>query len=275
MNIIDILIAIIYGIVEGISEWLPISSTGHLIILNEYLSFSEMSDEFWNLFLVVIQLGAILAVVFSFFHRLNPFGKNKEKTEKKNILRNWLLIIVGCLPAAIFGLLFDNFLDQYLYNNITVSITLIVYGIAFILIEKYNNKNPNINDINEFTWKTALIIGMAQVLALIPGTSRSGITIIAALLIGCNRISATEYSFLLSIPVMVGASLLKIVKFIILDVEVTLNEIMILLTGCVVAFAVSLFIVNFLLKFIKKHDFTFFGWYRIILGIVLILIFLI
>lgn len=275
MNIIDILIAIIYGIVEGISEWLPISSTGHLIILNEYLSFSEMSDEFWNLFLVVIQLGAILAVVFSFFHRLNPFGKNKEKTEKKNILRNWLLIIVGCLPAAIFGLLFDDFLDQYLYNNITVSITLIVYGIAFILIEKYNNKNPNINDINEFTWKTALIIGMAQVLALIPGTSRSGITIIAALLIGCNRTSATEYSFLLSIPVMVGASLLKIVKFIILDVEVTLNEIMILLTGCVVAFAVSIFIVNFLLKFIKKHDFTFFGWYRIILGIVLILIFLI
>ncbi len=275
MNFIDILIAILYGIVEGISEWLPISSTGHLIILERFVGFKEISAEFWELFLVVIQLGAIFAVVLNFFAKLFPFGKKKSPEEKKSIWKTWGLILIACIPAAVVGLLFDDLLNRYLYNEITVSITLIVYGIAFIVLEYARAKREfKITDVRSFTWKTALIIGLAQMLSLIPGTSRSGITIIAALLIGCNRSSACEFSFYLSIPVMVGASLLKMVKYLLSGATLSLNEGMILLSGCVVAFAVSLLVVNFLMKYIQKHDFKVFGVYRIVLGIVLIAIFL-
>ncbi len=275
MNFIDILIAILYGIVEGISEWLPISSTGHLIILERFLGFHDISPEFWELFLVVIQLGAIFAVVLNFFAKLFPFGKKKSAEEKKSIWKTWGLILIACLPAAVVGLLFDDLLNTYLYNEITVSITLIVYGIAFIVLEHFNAKKEfKITDVRDFTWKTALIIGAAQMLSLIPGTSRSGITILAALLIGCNRSSACEFSFYLSIPVMVGASLLKLVKYLLSGASLSLNEGMILLSGCVVAFAVSLLVVNFLMKYIQKHDFKIFGVYRIALGILLIILFL-
>jgi len=275
MNFIDILIAILYGIVEGISEWLPISSTGHLIILERFLGFHDISPEFWELFLVVIQLGAIFAVVLNFFAKLFPFGKKKNAEEKKSIWKTWGLILIACLPAAVVGLLFDDLLNTYLYNEITVSITLIVYGIAFIVLEYFNAKKEfQITDVRDFTWKTALIIGAAQMLSLIPGTSRSGITILAALLIGCNRSSACEFSFYLSIPVMVGASLLKLVKYLLSGASLSLNEGMILLSGCVVAFAVSLLVVNFLMKYIQKHDFKVFGVYRIALGILLIILFL-
>lgn len=275
MNFIDILIAILYGIVEGISEWLPISSTGHLIILERFLGFHDISPEFWELFLVVIQLGAIFAVVLNFFAKLFPFGKKKSVEEKRSIWKTWGLILIACLPAAVVGLLFDDLLNTYLYNEITVSITLIVYGIAFIVLEHFNAKKEfKITDVRDFTWKTALIIGAAQMLSLIPGTSRSGITILAALLIGCNRSSACEFSFYLSIPVMVGASLLKLVKYLLSGASLSLNEGMILLSGCVVAFAVSLLVVNFLMKYIQKHDFKIFGVYRIALGILLIILFL-
>lgn len=275
MNFIDILIAILYGIVEGISEWLPISSTGHLIILERFLGFHDISPEFWELFLVVIQLGAIFAVVLNFFAKLFPFGKKKSAEEKKSIWKTWGLILIACLPAAVVGLLFDDLLNTYLYNEIIVSITLIVYGIAFIVLEHFNAKKEfKITDVRDFTWKTALIIGAAQMLSLIPGTSRSGITILAALLIGCNRSSACEFSFYLSIPVMVGASLLKLVKYLLSGASLSLNEGMILLSGCVVAFAVSLLVVNFLMKYIQKHDFKIFGVYRIALGILLIILFL-
>ena len=275
MNIIDILYAILYGIVEGITEWLPISSTGHMIILNDYVKFNQISPEFFELVLVVIQLGAILAVIVSFFHKLFPFGKNKTEVEKKEIWKTWGLILIACLPAAIIGLLFDDLLDKYLYNKLTVSITLIIYGILFIVVEYFTSKKEvTKEEVRNFTWKTALIIGGAQVLALIPGTSRSGVTILSALLIGCSRSSACEFSFYLSIPIMFGASLLKGVKFFLKGATLSLNEGMILLVGCLIAFLVSLFIVKFLMKYIKKHDFKVFGYYRIVLGIVLIILFL-
>ena len=271
MNLTDIIIAIIYGLVEGITEWLPISSTGHLIILNDFLSFKEVNPSFFELFLVVIQLGAIFAVVVSYFKKLNPFSKKLEKEEKKSIYKAWILILISCIPAAIVGLLFDDLLDKYLYNKLTVSITLIVYGIVFIILEYFNSKRQiKYEEVKDFTYKTALIIGLAQVLALIPGTSRSGITIISALLIGCSRKSSCEFSFFLSLPIMIGASLLKLVKYFIKGNLLTLNEGLVLFTGIIMSFAVSILIINFLMNYIKKKDFKIFGYYRIILGIVLI-----
>ncbi|MDY2575448.1 MAG: undecaprenyl-diphosphate phosphatase [Bacilli bacterium] len=271
MNLTDIIIAIIYGLVEGITEWLPISSTGHLIILNDFLSFKEVNPSFFELFLVVIQLGAIFAVVVSYFKKLNPFSKKLEKEEKKSIYKTWILILISCIPAAIVGLLFDDLLDKYLYNKLTVSITLIVYGIVFIILEYFNSKRQiKYEEVKDFTYKTALIIGLAQVLALIPGTSRSGITIISALLIGCSRKSSCEFSFFLSLPIMIGASLLKLVKYFIKGNLLTLNEGLVLFTGIIMSFAVSILIINFLMNYIKKKDFKIFGYYRIILGIVLI-----
>ena len=271
MNLTDIIIAIIYGLVEGITEWLPISSTGHLIILNDFLSFKEVNPSFFELFLVVIQLGAIFAVVVSYFKKLNPFSKKLEKEEKKSIYKTWILILISCIPAAIVGLLFDDLLDKYLYNKLTVSITLIVYGIVFIILEYFNSKRQiKYEEVKDFTYKTALIIGLAQVLALIPGTSRSGITIISALLIGCSRKSSCEFSFFLSLPIMIGAALLKLVKYFIKGNLLTLNEGLVLFTGIIMSFAVSILIINFLMNYIKKKDFKIFGYYRIILGIVLI-----
>lgn len=268
---INILKAILFGIVEGITEWLPVSSTGHMILLEDFLSVKDFGEEFWSMFLVVIQLGAIIAVVIYFFNKLWPFSKNKTQEEKKNIYHTWGKTLVACVPAAIVGLLFDDVLDEYLYNVITVSITLIVYGILFIVLECFNKKREfKINSVSEMSYKTALIIGAMQLLALIPGTSRSGVTILGAMLIGCSRSTSAEFSFFLSIPVMFGASLLKVVKYFYKGGVFDLHQGIFLLVGCLMAFGVSLLVVKWLMNFVKKHDFKPFGIYRIILGIILI-----
>lgn len=267
----DILIAIILGIVEGITEWLPISSTGHMILVEEFLHMST-SAEFNSMFRVVIQLGAIMAVVVLYFHKLNPFSPTKNARQKRNTLILWSKIIVSCLPAAIIGLLFDDILDKYLYNYVVVALMLIVYGVLFIIIEKRNaNVRPNISKLVELPYSIALGIGLFQVLALIPGTSRSGATILGALLLGTSRYVATEFTFYLAIPVMLGASALKIVKF---GFAYTFMEVIILLTGCLVAFFVSIFAIKFLMSYIKKNDFKVFGYYRIVLGALVLLYFL-
>ena len=271
---IDILKSILFGIIEGITEWLPVSSTGHMIILESLLDVKETyGAAFWDFFLVAIQLGAIIAVIICFFNKLWPFGKNKDVEIKKNTWLIWLKVIVACLPAAVIGLLFDDWLNEHLYNSITVSITLIIYGILFIVIEIFNKKrNFKINDMKDLTISTALIIGFIQLLSLIPGTSRSGVTILGAMLIGCNRTVSAEFSFFLSIPVMLGASLLKGIKFFI-DNTITTNQIIFLVVGLLVAFVVSMLVIKLLMKYIKKHDFKIFGIYRIILGIILIILF--
>lgn len=283
MEFIEILKAILFGIVEGITEWLPVSSTGHMIILESLFDVkNSYSEAFWSLFLVVIQLGAILAVVICFFNKLNPFGgkslveptRKKNQEEKKRIWLLWAKVIVACLPAAIVGLVLDDILDQYLYNSITVAITLIIYGGLFIGLEIWNKKRSfKVNSTDELTWKHALLIGCFQLLALIPGTSRSGVTILGAMLLLCNREVASEFSFFLSIPVMLGASLLKVVKFLIEGNPIVTNEVLFLLIGCVVAFGISMLVIKFLMAYIKKHDFKVFGYYRIILGILLIILF--
>ncbi|MFI3200303.1 MAG: undecaprenyl-diphosphate phosphatase [Eubacteriales bacterium] len=268
MNIIEILKAVLFGVVEGFSEWLPISSTGHMILLNEFVTL-QVSEEFWEVFLVVIQLGAILAVVCLYWTRLWPFGRNEKNFIKKDIFSMWFKVLVACVPAAIIGILFDDILDEYLYNFQTVAISLIVFGVAFIVIENRNTgKDPVICSIAEITYKTALIIGFFQLIAAIfPGTSRSGATIIGALLIGVSRQVAAEFTFFLAIPVMLGASLLKIVKF---GVMPTTEEFTILLVGMVVAYVVSIVVIRFLMGYIKKHDFKVFGWYRIVLGVIVL-----
>lgn len=278
---IQILKAILFGIIEGITEWLPISSTGHMILLEDILKVNTMfsrdgvpeyGDAFWGLFLVVIQLGAIIAVIIHFWNKLWPFTKKKTPEEKKVIYHTWGKTLVACIPAAIIGLLLDDFLDQHLYNVLTVSITLIVYGILFIIMEIWNKKREfKIDSIKNMSYKYALIIGAMQLLALIPGTSRSGVTILGAMLLGCNRESSAEFSFFLSIPVMFGASLLRAVKFLIKYGLPGVSEIIFLLVGCLVAFIVSLLIVKWLMNFVKKHDFKPFGIYRIVLGIGLII----
>lgn len=271
---IDILKSILFGIVEGITEWLPVSSTGHMIILESLLDVKETYGiAFWNFFLVAIQLGAIIAVIICFFNKLWPFGKSKPQEVKVETWKTWLKVIIACLPAAIIGIFFDDWLDEHLYNSITVSITLIVYGVLFIVIEIFNKRRSfKINDMKELSYRTALIIGLIQLLSLIPGTSRSGVTILGAMLIGCNRTVSAEFSFFLSIPVMLGASLLKGVKFF-MDNSITGNQVIFLVVGMLVAFVVSMLVIKFLMKYIKKHDFKVFGVYRIILGIILIILF--
>ncbi len=271
---LDILKSILFGIIEGITEWLPISSTGHMIILESLLDVKDSYGQaFWDFFLVAIQLGAIIAVIICFFNKLWPFGKSKDVEVKKNTWLIWLKVIIACLPAAIIGLLFDDWLNEHLYNSITVSITLIIYGVFFIVIEIFNKKRSfKINDIKDMSISTALIIGFIQLLSLIPGTSRSGVTILGAMLIGCNRTVSAEFSFFLSIPVMLGASLLKGVKFF-MDNSITTDQIVFLLVGMVVAFVVSMLVIKFLMRYIKKHDFKVFGVYRIVLGIILIILF--
>ncbi len=277
MDLITLIKIIILGIVEGITEWLPISSTGHMIILESWFDLSSsLGKEFFDMFLVVVQLGAIFAVISSFFKELWPFGENKTKQEKKEIWKTWLNILIACLPAGIIGVLFNDLLDKYLYNFITVAITLIVYGIVFILVEylfKKNNTQFKITDIKQMTIKTSLIIGCCQLLALIPGTSRSGVTIIGGMLIGCNRYVSTKFSFFVSIPVMVGASLFKIFKFATSGANITSFQIDYLIIGMIVAFLVSLACIKLLTNFVKNHTFTCFGYYRIALGIVLIILF--
>ncbi len=281
MDFLTVLKIILLAIVEGITEWLPVSSTGHLIVLESLLdietSLGENGAEVWEFFLVIIQLFAVLAVVVVFFKELWPWQRKKSKEERKEIYWTWLYILIACVPAAILGLLLDDFLDSYLYNFITVSITLIVYGAAFILVELWlrkTGKEPKINSLKDFTWKTALIIGAAQVLALIPGTSRSGVTIIAALLIGVNRETSAKFSFYVSIPVMAGASLVKGVKIIAIEgVSISGAQWGYIAIGCAVAFLVSLLAVSWLTRFVRRHTFIGFGIYRIALGILLIILY--
>ena len=278
---LEFLKAVLFGIVEGITEWLPISSTGHMILLDEFVKL-DVSPEFWEMFLVVIQLGAILAVVLLFFSQIWPFGKKSNTNPvknngilsycKKDIWELWFKIIVACLPAAVVGLLFDELFESLFYNGVCVSIALIVFGIGFILIENKNKKaETRINSLADITYQTAVIIGLFQLIAAVfPGTSRSGATILGALLIGVSRTVAAEFTFFLAIPVMLGASLLKIMKF---GFSFTGNEVMILFTGMITAFIVSVIVIKFLMGYIKKHDFKVFGWYRIVLGAVVLLYF--
>jgi undecaprenyl-diphosphatase len=264
---IEIIKAIILGIVEGITEWLPISSTGHMILVEEFIKFNA-SDEFMEMFRVVIQLGAIMAVVLLYFHKLNPFAPSKTPKQKRDTMDIWFKVIVGVLPAAILGFLLDDWFDENFYNYQTVAITLIVYGILFLIIENKNKGKPaKIKSFKELSYKTALITGFFQVLSLVPGTSRSGATILGAIILGTSRNIAAEYSFFLSIPVMFGASALKLVKF---GIDFTGLELAVLLTGMTVAFIVSVMAIRFLLRYIKNNDFKAFGWYRIILGILVV-----
>ena len=281
MNILEILKIVFLGIVEGITEWLPISSTGHMILVDEFIKLS-FTQEFKDMFFVVIQLGAILAVVTLYFRKLNPFALSKSKEEKVSTWKTWLKIFIACVPAGLIGVVFDDFLDEHLHKPIVIAITLILYGILFIVIEILNKKkSPKINDITEITYTTAILIGIAQVLSLIPGTSRSGATIIGAMLIGCSRAVAAEFTFYLAIPVMFGASLFKIVKYIhnVKDAVGSASifsgaEIGALLIGMIVAYVVSIIAIKFLMKYIKKNDFKAFGVYRIILGIIVIVYFI-
>ncbi len=267
MEFIEIIKAIILGIVEGITEWLPISSTGHMILVDEFIQLN-MSEEFKEMFFVVIQLGAILAVVLLYFHKLNPFSPKKTMDEKKETMSIWFKVVVGVIPAGILGVLFDDWFDEHFYNFVTVAIALIFYGVLFIIIENKNkDKKPVINDFSQLTYRTALFIGMIQVLSLIPGTSRSGSTILGGILLGTSRAVAAEYSFFMSIPIMFGASALKLLKF---GFNFTSEEIVILLTGSIVSFVVSIFAIKFLMRYIRNNDFKVFGWYRIILGIILL-----
>ncbi len=272
--IIEILKTILYGIVEGISEWLPISSTGHLILLREILPL-QASDAFSEMFDVVIQLGAILAVIVLFFHKLNPFSFKKSVQERKNTLNLWGKVIVAVLPAGVLGLLLDDWLDEHLYNYITVAITLILYGVLFIFLERGRRNTPRVRKTDDITYRTAAMIGLFQCLAMIPGTSRSGATILGAMLLGLSRGTAAEFSFFLAIPTMMGASLLKVVKFLLKGQGMTGNETMIMVVGCLVAFVVSLVAIRSLMNYVKKHSFAAFGVYRIVLGALVLVYFLV
>lgn len=270
MFLANLIKAILLGIIEGITEWLPISSTGHLILANEFIGL-QVTEEFMTMFNVVIQLGAILAVVYLYFNKLNPFALSKTSVEKKNTWQLWFKVFIAVLPSVIIGLPLDDWLDAHFYNFLSISIVLIIYGIAFIVVERRNKGMvPKCTDLNQFTYKAAFVVGLFQVLALIPGTSRSGATILGAILIGSSRFVAAEFSFFLGIPTMFGASALKIFKFLHAGNTFDLQGIIILLTGTVVSFIVSILAIRFLLGYIKHKDFTVFGWYRIILGAVLI-----
>lgn len=272
---IEILKAVLFGIVEGITEWLPISSTGHMILLNEFVTL-DVSPEFWEVFLVVIQLGAILAVVVLFWNKLFPFDFSKRRKKngiiKTDIFVMWFKVLVACIPAMIYGILLDDLVEPYLYNATTVAIMLILFGVAFIVIENWNKgRKPRIKSLASLTYRDALIIGLFQLIAAVfPGTSRSGATIVGALLIGVSRVVSAEFTFFLAIPVMFGASLLKLVKF---GLGFSMTEASLLIIGMVVAFVVSMGVISFLMGYIKKHDFKVFGWYRIVLGIPVLLYF--
>ncbi len=274
MYLIELLKTVILGIVQGITEWLPISSTGHMILVDQFMPLNQPAD-FINLFLVVIQFGSILAVVTLYFHKLNPFSPKKTAEEKTDTWTMWLKVLVGCVPAAVIGLLFDDLINQYTYNAWVVASALIVYGIAFLFIER-QNKQPQINSIDKLPYKTALLIGAFQVLSLIPGTSRSGSTILGAVILGSSRFVAAEFSFFLAVPVMLGASLLKVVKFFLeTGGGFSPDQLGILITGMVVAYLVSIAAIKFLMEYIRRHDFTAFGYYRIVVGILVVLYFLI
>ncbi|MCB7084366.1 undecaprenyl-diphosphate phosphatase [Gordonibacter urolithinfaciens] len=298
--IIEALKAFLIGIVEGITEWLPISSTGHMILVDEFVKL-QVSDEFLKLFLVVIQLGAIMAVLILYFHKLNPFSPKKTSVQKKSTWRLWGMVAIGCIPAAIIGLLFDDWVNEHFYNKVTVAAMLIVYGVAFIVLERRNRRRLReaeavlaaprgrharqpygdvadeaeaqlfkITDVDEIDWKTALKIGCFQVLAIIPGTSRSGATIIGGMLSGCSRTAAAEFTFFLAIPIMFGWGLVKCLKFFAAGLAMTMTEVVVLAVGIVTAFVMSVIAIKFLMGYIKKNDFTVFGWYRIVVGVLVL-----
>ena len=298
--IIEALKAFLIGIVEGITEWLPISSTGHMILVDEFVKL-QVSDEFLALFLVVIQLGAIMAVLILYFHKLNPFSPKKTSVQKKSTWRLWGMVAIGCIPAAIIGLAFDDWVNEHFYNKVTVAAMLIVYGVAFIVLERRNRRRLReaeaalaaprgrharqsygdvadeaeaqlfkITDVDEIDWKTALKIGCFQVLAIIPGTSRSGATIIGGMLSGCSRTAAAEFTFFLAIPIMFGWGLVKCIKFFAAGMAMTSTEILVLAVGIVTAFVMSVVAIKFLMGYIKKNDFTAFGWYRIVVGVLVL-----
>ena len=268
---IELLKAVLFGIVEGITEWLPISSTGHLILLNEFITLN-VSEEFKSMFDVVIQLGAILAVIVLFFKKLNPFDPYKKPAEKKQTWDLWFKVVAAIIPSGVVGVLFDDWMDAHLHNGIVVSIALIVYGIAFILVEKQNSgkRLKFIEDVHDITYKTALMIGLFQCLSLVPGTSRSGSTILGAIMIGVGRSAGAEFSFFMAIPTMLGASAIKGLKFMLSGVSATSLEIGVLVVGCIVSFVVSLLVIKGLMEYVRKHSFSAFGIYRIVLGIVVL-----
>ncbi len=268
---IEYLKAILFGIVEGVTEWLPVSSTGHLILLNEFVTLN-MSEEFNSMFDVVIQLGAILAVIVLFFHKLNPFAPSKSSEEKKQTWGLWFRVVAAIIPSGVVGVLFDDWMDEHLHNAVVVSLALIVYGIAFLLVErrKPGKHERLIDDVHDIDYKTAIAIGLFQCLSLIPGTSRSGSTILGAILIGVSRSAGAEFSFFMAIPTMLGASAIKGLKFILSGVQATSTEIGVLVVGCVVSFIVSLLVIKGLMEYVRKHSFSVFGVYRIILGIAIL-----
>ena len=273
---IELLKAILFGIVEGVTEWLPISSTGHLILLNEFIVL-KVSEEFQSMFDVVIQLGAILAVIVLFFHKLNPFAPSKTAPQKKQTWDLWFKVIAAIIPSGVVGVLFDDWMDAHLHNGIVVSIALIVYGIAFILVERKNDGKHlrMVDDVHAITYKTALMIGLFQCLSLVPGTSRSGSTILGAIMLGVGRSAGAEFSFFMAIPTMVGASAIKMLKFLLSGVGITGMEIGILVVGCVVSFLVSLLVIKALMDYVRRHSFSAFGVYRIVLGVLVLAYFLI
>ena len=298
--IFEALKALLIGIVEGITEWLPISSTGHMILVDEFVKL-QVSSEFLALFLVVIQLGAIMAVLILYFHKLNPFSPKKTAVEKKGTWRLWGMVAIGCIPAAIIGILFDDWVNEHFYNKVTVTAMLILYGVAFIVLERRNRRRLReaealvaaprgrharlsdgdvadqaeaslfkITSVDDIDWKTALKIGGFQVLAIIPGTSRSGATIIGGMLCGCSRTAAAEFTFFLAIPIMFGWGLVKALKFVAAGLAMSMTEIVVLVVGIVSAFAMSVVAIKFLMGYIKKNDFTAFGWYRIVVGVLVL-----
>ena len=268
---IELLKAVLFGIVEGITEWLPISSTGHLILLNEFINLN-VSEEFKSMFDVVIQLGAILAVIVLFFHKLNPFALSKSSAEKKQTWDLWFKVIAAIIPSGVVGVLFDDWMDAHLHNGIVVSIALIVYGIAFLLVERKNTGKHlrMVEDVHDITMKTAIMIGIFQCLSLVPGTSRSGSTILGAIMIGVGRGAGAEFSFFMAIPTMLGASAIKGLKFLLSGVSATGTEIGVLVVGCIVSFIVSLLVIKGLMEYVRKHSFSAFGIYRIVLGVIVL-----
>ena len=290
--ITEILKALLIGLVEGITEWLPISSTGHMILVDEFVHL-DVSESFLNLFLVVIQIGAIMAVIIMYFHKLNPFSRRKTPAERKGTWRLWGMVVIGCIPAAVVGLLLDDWVDEHFYNKVVVAIMLIVYGIVFIVLERRNREKMEwallahpgishedaermlfrISDVDSIDWKTALKIGLFQCLAIIPGTSRSGATIIGGMLTGCSRTAAAEFTFFMAIPVMLGWGVVKVIKFAMAGIAMTATEVAVLVVGVVVAFVMSVVSIRFLMGYIKKNDFTVFGWYRIVIGLLVLGVF--
>lgn len=272
---IEVLKAVLFGIVEGITEWLPVSSTGHLILLNEFISLN-VSEEFQSMFDVVIQLGAILAVCALFFRKLNPFDRGKNDEQKKQTWTLWFKVIAAIIPSGVVGVLFDDWMDTHLHNGIVVTVMLIVYGVAFIAVEKWNeHRELRYHDVNNLPWGTAMIIGVSQCLSLVPGTSRSGSTILGGILAGVSRGTAAEFSFFMAIPTMVGASGIKLLKFFLSGVSFTAMDMLILLVGCTVSYIVSLLVIKGLMNYVRKHSFSAFGIYRIVLGIAVLLYFLV